>query len=147
MGSFAVPREVDEIYQPVLATFRTAKAEGITTYKAADRLAEERFTSALWLGGVDSGNLAFMPKAKSRTKPNQRGRAKKGDSPARVTEVLMHGGWSDDRTSSNGMQYEYQRIRNPYVAGEREGMLEKRQKLTLKAFRIAYENQHQRKSS
>jgi len=90
---------------------------------------------------------SLMPKAKSRTKPKQRGRAKKGDSTARVTEVLMHGAWSDDRTSSNGTQYEYQRFRNPYVAGEREGMLEKRQKLTLKAFRIAYENQHQRKSS
>ncbi len=88
-----------------------------------------------------------MPKAKSHTKPKQPTGAKKGDSPARVTELLIHGAWSDDRTSSNGTQYEYQRIRNPYVAGERERMLEKRRKLTLKAFRIAYENQHQRKSS
>lgn len=85
--------------------------------------------------------------AKPRAKAKQRRRAKKADSPSHVTEVLIHGGWSDDSTSSNGTQYENQRIRNPYVAGERERMLEKRHKLTLKAFRIAYENQHQRKSS
>jgi leucine dehydrogenase len=34
--------KVDEIYDTVLAIFRTAQAEGIPTYKAADRLAEKR---------------------------------------------------------------------------------------------------------
>jgi leucine dehydrogenase len=34
--------KVDEIYDTVLAIFHTAKAEGIATYKAADRLAEDR---------------------------------------------------------------------------------------------------------
>lgn len=34
--------KVDEIYDTVLAIFRTATAEGIPTYKAADRLAEAR---------------------------------------------------------------------------------------------------------
>jgi len=34
--------KVDEIYDTVLAIFRTAEAEGIPTYKAADRLAERR---------------------------------------------------------------------------------------------------------
>ena len=34
--------KVDEIYETVLAIFHTAKAEGIPTYKAADRLAERR---------------------------------------------------------------------------------------------------------
>ena len=34
--------KVDEIYNTVLDIFRTAKAEGIPTYKAADRLAERR---------------------------------------------------------------------------------------------------------
>jgi len=34
--------KVDEIYDAVLAIFRTAKAEGIPTYEAADRLAERR---------------------------------------------------------------------------------------------------------
>jgi leucine dehydrogenase len=34
--------KVDEIYDTVLDIFRTASAEGIPTYKAADRLAEER---------------------------------------------------------------------------------------------------------
>jgi hypothetical protein len=55
--------------------------------------------------------------------------------------------WPGERTSSNGTQYEYQLIRNPYVPGAREKMLEKREKLTLEAFRIAYENHHRRKSS
>ncbi|PYS24195.1 MAG: hypothetical protein DMF72_06615 [Acidobacteria bacterium] len=70
---------------------------------------------------------------------------------AKVREVLIHGGGPDlpplageDR---NGTRYEYQRIRNPVAPGEREKMLEKRKKLTLKAFQIAYENQHQRKSA
>lgn len=36
--------KVDEIYDTVLAIFRTAKAEGIATYKAADRLAEDRLS-------------------------------------------------------------------------------------------------------
>lgn len=48
---------------------------------------------------------------------------------------------------SNGMRHEYQIIRNPYVPGAREKMLEKRNKLTLEAFQIAYENKHKRKSS
>jgi len=34
--------KVDEIYDTVLDIFRTAEAEGIPTYKAADRLAEKR---------------------------------------------------------------------------------------------------------
>ncbi len=34
--------KVDAIYETVLAIFRTAKREGIPTYKAADRLAEQR---------------------------------------------------------------------------------------------------------
>ena len=55
--------------------------------------------------------------------------------------------WPGERTSSNGTQYEYQRIRNPHVAGEREKMLEKREALTLKAFQMAYENHHPRKGS
>ena len=55
--------------------------------------------------------------------------------------------WPGERTSSNGTRYEYQLIRNPYVPGAREKMLEKREKLTLEAFRIAYENHHRRKSS
>lgn len=108
-----------------------------------------------------------MAKAKSRSKPKPRSRVKKANSPARVTELLIHGGstesrpsrkqnhiddvrpptWPAERTSSNGTQYEYQRIRNPYVPGEREKMLKKREKLTLEAFRIAYEDHHRRKAS
>jgi len=34
--------KVDEIYETVLDIFRTAEAEGIPTYKAADHLAETR---------------------------------------------------------------------------------------------------------
>lgn len=36
--------KVDEIYDTVLNIFRTAEAEGIPTYKAADRLAERRLS-------------------------------------------------------------------------------------------------------
>jgi hypothetical protein len=54
--------------------------------------------------------------------------------------------WAGERTSANGIQYEYQTIRNPYTPGEREKMLEKRDKLTLEAFRIAYENGHKSKN-
>jgi leucine dehydrogenase len=35
--------KVDEIYDTVFNIFRISEAEGIPTYKAADRLAEERF--------------------------------------------------------------------------------------------------------
>jgi leucine dehydrogenase len=38
-------KKVDEIYDTVLAIFQTASAEGIPTYKAADRLAEKRLQS------------------------------------------------------------------------------------------------------
>lgn len=76
--------------------------------------------------------------------------------PARVREVLIHGSSEPlepstrtrlppmvgEGSGSNGTQYERQRIRNPYVPGERQKMIEKRTKLTLKAFRIAYENHH-----
>jgi len=37
--------KVDEIYQTLLGIFRIAEAEGIPTYKAADRLAEKRLMS------------------------------------------------------------------------------------------------------
>jgi len=65
----------------------------------------------------------------------------------KVEEDLLLPPLPGERTSSNGTRYEYQLIRNPYVPGEREKMLEKREKLTLQAFRIAYENHHRRKSS
>ena len=35
-------RKADEIYQTVLSVFRLAKETGIPTYKAADRVAEQR---------------------------------------------------------------------------------------------------------
>jgi len=54
-------------------------------------------------------------------------------------------GLPGERGSSDGTRYEYQKIKNPYVPGEREKWLEKRDKLTLRAFEIAYENHHQRK--
>lgn len=93
-----------------------------------------------------------MPKAKSPTDSKQRTRAKKRG-PARITELRIHGDspaarragndlppLTGERTSSNGTRYEQQRIRNPADSKEREKMLEERAKLTLKAFRIAYEN-------
>ena len=38
--------KVEEIYDTVLAIFRTARVENIPTYKAADRLAEARLSTA-----------------------------------------------------------------------------------------------------
>ena len=38
--------KVDEIYETVLSIFRTAAAEGVPTYKAADRLAEQLLQNA-----------------------------------------------------------------------------------------------------
>jgi leucine dehydrogenase len=38
-------RKADEIYNTVLGVFEIAKAEGIPTYQAADRLAERRLQS------------------------------------------------------------------------------------------------------
>ena len=55
-------------------------------------------------------------------------------------------GLPNERGGSNGTR-EYQRIRNPQTAEEREKWLEKRDKLTLRAFQMAYENHHQRKAS
>jgi hypothetical protein len=55
--------------------------------------------------------------------------------------------WPEQPVNPNGARYEYQRIKNPQVPGEREKMLEQRDKLTLRAFRIAYENHHKRKAS
>jgi len=72
---------------------------------------------------------------------------------ASITRVRAHG--RDDGPEwplalpgqdRNGARYEHPRIKNPQVPGEREKMLEKREKLTLQAFRIAYENRHRRKS-
>ena len=40
-------RKVDEIYDTILRIFESAQAEGITTNKAADRLAEERLRRAV----------------------------------------------------------------------------------------------------
>jgi len=82
--------------------------------------------------------------------PKKKWNSKAGKSRRRrdsgVTELLIRGGelppLPGERTSSNGTQYEHQILRNPYVPGEREKMLEKREKLTLEAFRIAYENHH-----
>jgi leucine dehydrogenase len=38
--------KLDEIYDTVLDIFRTAETEGIPTYKAADRLAEQRLAGS-----------------------------------------------------------------------------------------------------
>src|SRR5690349_12677235 len=94
--------------------------------------------------GYDCGNLEDMP-AKKKTSAKQRTEhraSRRGEK-----DPLVPTTWPGERTSSHGTQYEYQMIRNPYVPGEREKMLEKREKLPLQAFRIAYENHHRRKSS
>ena len=56
-------------------------------------------------------------------------------------------GLPGERGSSNGARYEQPLYKNPENKEEREKRLKKREALTLKAFRIAYENHHQRKAS
>jgi len=86
----------------------------------------------------------MLSKSKSTKKKSTRSRRAGTRTVQLVVSTL---GLPGERGSSNGTRYEYQLIKNPYVPGEREKMLEKREKLTLEAFRIAYENHHRRKSS
>lgn len=106
-----------------------------------------------------------MPKKKSLENSKVRGRAKAGSRKGIVTVRVHTGstarpsrrpaqphsqtkgrgarftlGLPGERESTNGTRYEHPRIKNPAVPGDREKMLEERAKLTLKAFRIAYEN-------
>jgi len=76
-----------------------------------------------------------MAAKKSQTNSNQPNRSKLG----RPGSSQL--GLSEDGRS-NGTGYEQQRKKSPYGPEEREKMLEKREKLTLEAFRIAYENHH-----
>jgi hypothetical protein len=48
---------------------------------------------------------------------------------------------------SNGESYEQPCHKNPETTEEREKRLAKREALTLRAFQIAYDNHHSRKSS
>jgi len=83
----------------------------------------------------------MAPKKKSLTKSKSGHRA----SEKANQDALLRPALPVELTSGNGTAHEHQRVRNPYVPGEREKMLEKRKRLTLEAFRIAYENQHPRK--
>lgn len=100
-----------------------------------------------------------MPKKKSHENSNAGGRAK-GSPRKGIVKVRMHGGSAarpspatgrplrytlglpGEREKTNGTRYEHPRVKNPSVPSDREKMLEERAKLTLKAFRIAYENHH-----
>jgi hypothetical protein len=59
--------------------------------------------------------------------------------------TLFYGDEEDSR--SNGKHYEEPCYKNPESAEEREKRLTKREALTLRAFQIAYDNHHPRKSS
>lgn len=61
------------------------------------------------------------------------------------TLTLFYG--DEEDFSSNGTRYEQPRHKNPETAEEREKRLAKREALTLRAFQIAYDNNHPRKSS
>jgi hypothetical protein len=61
------------------------------------------------------------------------------------TLTLFYG--DEEDFSSNGKQYEQPHYKTPETAEEREKRLAKREALTLRAFQIAYDNHHQRKSS
>jgi hypothetical protein len=55
--------------------------------------------------------------------------------------------WPGERSSSNGTHYEQPLAKDDESKEEREKRIKKREALTLKAFRMAYENHHQRKAS
>jgi hypothetical protein len=84
----------------------------------------------------------FMPSKKKTTSDKRRPR--KAAAKRQALDWTL--GLPNERGGSNGTR-EYQRIRNPQTAEEREKWLEKRDKLTLQAFEMAYENHHQRKAS
>jgi hypothetical protein len=56
-------------------------------------------------------------------------------------------GLPGERGSSNRTRYEQPRHKNAETVEQREQRLAKREALTLRAFQMAYENHHQRKSS
>ena len=109
--------------------------------------------------------LETVATKKSDSNSKRRGRARKPESHAGIKVVRVHGGVArrsritrgegtlltlglhGESGSSNGTRYEHQRIKNTADPKEREKMLEKRKKLTLEAFRIAYEDHHRRKRS
>jgi hypothetical protein len=86
-----------------------------------------------------------MPSKKKSTasKSTRRIRATKRSARAPVWSLGLPG----ERGSSNGKRGEQPLYKNPENKEEREKRLKKREALTLKAFRIAYENHHQRKAS
>lgn len=86
-----------------------------------------------------------MPsKKKAIASLERRRRRVKANSPVTLDWTL---GLPGEGRSANGKNREYQRIKNPQTREEREKWLAKKEALTLRAFQIAYENYHQRKSS
>jgi len=83
--------------------------------------------------------------SKKKSANRKLARSKVAKRSVRAPEFTL--GLPGERGSSNGTRYEYQRIKNPETAEEREKMLAKREALTLRAFRMAYENHHPRKPS
>lgn len=55
-------------------------------------------------------------------------------------------GDAEENLTSNGKHYEEPLRKNPETEKEREKRLAKREALTLRAFQIAYDNNHPRKS-
>jgi hypothetical protein len=84
-----------------------------------------------------------MPSKKNPAKDKRHHRRVSKHSPAAPEWTL---GLPGERTGSNGTR-EYQRIKNPQTSEQREKWLEKRDKLTLRAFQVAYKNHQPRKSS
>ena len=86
----------------------------------------------------------LMPSKKKTTSDKRKPRKSAAKRQAQALDWTL--GLPNERGGSNGTR-EYQRIRNPQTAEEREKWLEKRDKLTVRAFQMAYENHHQRKAS
>ena len=83
----------------------------------------------------------MLVKKKSATKNSTRRRVSKpSEEKERRSLVFV-------RERFNGTRYEQPLQRNSETDEEREERLAKREALTLQAFKIAYENHHQRKAS
>jgi hypothetical protein len=86
-----------------------------------------------------------MPSKKKSTKKKSTRSRRAGTRTVQVVVSTL--GLPGERRSSNGARHEQPLRKNPESQAEREKRLKKREALTLKALQMAYENQHQRKTS
>lgn len=84
-----------------------------------------------------------MPSKKKSTKSKRTLSATKRSEQGPLWDLGLPG----ERETSNGTRYEQPLFKNHESKDECEKRLKKREALTLRAFRMAYDNHHQRKAS